>query len=113
MDRHEKKRLRDHIGEYLDVSNTRLTDYEASLLVDFIDTYDERYKGQSQTRTTSHDSWSSDGRFTRKETFTDTFPDEVGIRQDYEYQDDDGQSGSSTSLIQDARGVLNWLSNQR
>jgi hypothetical protein len=29
MDRNEKKRIRDYIGEHLDVSGTRLTDDEA------------------------------------------------------------------------------------
>ncbi|MFF3608189.1 hypothetical protein [Streptomyces sp. NPDC002463] len=109
MDRHEKKRLRDHIGEHLDVSSTRLTDDEATFLSDFLDEYDETYKGRTETRTTSHDGWSSDGKYTRRETFTDTFTDDVGIRQDYEYQDDDGQSGTSTNVIRDARGMLNWF----
>ncbi|CAM5545528.1 putative protein OS=Streptomyces griseomycini OX=66895 GN=FHS37_001651 PE=4 SV=1 [Streptomyces griseomycini] len=51
----------------------------------------------------------SDGKYTRRETFTDTFTDDVGIRQDYGYQDDDGQSGTSTHVITDARGILNWF----
>ncbi|MFE9442934.1 hypothetical protein ACFYO2_28975 [Streptomyces sp. NPDC006602] len=109
MDRHEKQRLRDYIGERLDVSGTRLTDDEATFLSDFLDAYDETYKGRTETRTTSRDCWSSDGKYTRRETFTDTFTDDVGIRQDYEYQDDDGQSGSSTNVITDARGILNWF----
>ncbi|MFJ3280285.1 hypothetical protein [Streptomyces halstedii] len=45
MDRHEKKRLRDYIGEYLDVSSTRLTDEEATFLSDFLDVYDETLQG--------------------------------------------------------------------
>lgn len=112
MDRHEKKRLRDHIGEHLDVSGARLTDDEAVELGEFVDTYNETSKGRDAgTRTTRHDGWSSDGKYTRKETFTDTFMDVVGIRQDYEYQDDDGQSGSSTTEVRDARGILNWRKN--
>lgn len=51
----------------------------------------------------------SDGKYTPKETFTDTYTDGVGIRQDYEYQDDDGQRGASSSEIKDARGILNWF----
>ena len=109
MDRHEKKRLRDYIGEYLDVSSTRLTDDEATFLSDFLDEYDETYKGRMFTRTRSRPGWSSDGKYTRSETFTDTFTDDVGIRQDYEYQDDDGQNGRSTKVITDARGILNWF----
>ncbi|GAA4297823.1 nuclear transport factor 2 (NTF2) superfamily protein [Actinomadura luteofluorescens] len=109
MDRHEKKRLRDYIGEHLDVSSTRLTDDEARFLRDFLDAYDETYRGRTETRTTRHVGWSSDGKYTRRETFTDTFTNDVGIRQDYEYKDDDGQSGTSTNMIKDARGILNWF----
>jgi hypothetical protein len=113
VDRSEKKRIRDHIGEHLDVSGARLTDDEAVLLCGFVDEYDEAYKGRSETRTRSFDSWSSDGKYTRTETFTDTFTDDVGIRSEYSYKDDDGQSGESNTEIRDARGVLNWLRNQR
>lgn len=112
MDRSEKKRLRDRIGEHLDVSSSRLTDDEATFLNDFIDDYDA-YKGQSKTRQTSHDGWSSDGKYTRTENFTDTFTDDIGIRQDYSYHDDDGQSGDSTTEIKDARGILNWFRDHR
>ena len=113
MDRYEKKRLRDHIGEHLDVSKTRLTDDEAAFLESFIYTYDERFKGRSTSRERTHDGWGSDGRFTRKEQFTDTFTDRVGIRQDYAYEDDDGQSGQSSTEIRDARGILNWFRDHR
>ncbi|GLV98557.1 hypothetical protein [Streptomyces lavendulae] len=109
MDRHEKKRLRDYIAEHLDVSSTRLTDDEAMFLGGFLDEYDETYKGRMETRTTSRTAWSSDGKYIRRETFTDTFIDDVGIRQDYEFQDDDGHSGRSTKVIKDARGILNWF----
>ena len=109
MDRTEKKRLREHVGEYLDVSHARLTDDEAVKLAQFVDEYDENYKGHSSSRTRSRDGWSSDGKYTREESFTETFTDDVCIRFDYEYRDDDGQTGSSTSVVKDARGILNWL----
>ncbi|MFI9117465.1 hypothetical protein [Streptomyces venezuelae] len=109
MDRHEKKRLRDYIGTYLDVSSARLTDDQATFLSDFLDEYNETYRGRTFTRTRSRTGWSSDGKYTRSETLTDTFTDDVGIRQDYEFQDDDGQNGSSTNVITDARGILNWF----
>jgi len=109
VDRHEKKQLRDRIGERLDVAGARLTDDEATFLANFVDEYDETYKGRTETRTTSRDGWSSDGKYTRQETFSDTFTDDVGIRQDYEYKDDDGQSGASSNEIRDARGILNWF----
>lgn len=113
MDRSEKKRLRDDIGKHLDVSKARLTDDESGFLRDFIDGYDETYKGQSETRNSSFDGWSSDGKYTRTEEFTDTFTDEIGIRQDYRYHDDDGQRGESSSEIRDARGILNWFKDRR
>ena len=36
MDRNEKKRLRERIGEHLDVSGARLTDDEALQLADLV-----------------------------------------------------------------------------
>ena len=80
---------------------------------DFIDEYDEKYKGQSKVRKTSHDGWSSDGKYTRWEEFTDTFTDDIGIRQDYKYHDDDGQRRESSNEIKDARGILNWFKDHR
>lgn len=108
MDRTEKKQLRDHIGEHLDVSGTRLTDDEALFLCEFIDGY-ARYRGHVEVRRTSRRGWSSDGRYTREETYTDTFTDEIGIRRDYEYRDDDGQTGRSSNKVTDARGILDWF----
>jgi hypothetical protein len=108
MDRQEKMRLREHIGKHVDVSGTRLTDDEAQRLAKFIDDYDS-HRGQSRTRTWSSDGWSSDGKYTRQHRQTDTFTEEVGIRQDYSYQDDDGQTDSSFTEITDARGILNRL----
>lgn len=109
MDRKEKKRLRHHIGEQLDVTSARLTDDEAAFLGDFVDDYNAKYRGQTDTRSRSYTSWSSDGKYTRKETYTDSFTDDVGIRQKYEYHDDNGQCGPSTTEVKDARGILNWF----
>ena len=69
MDRNEKKRLREAIGERLDVSNARLSDDEAELLHDFVEDYDDKYRGQSTTRTSSHVGWSSDGKYIRTEEY--------------------------------------------
>jgi hypothetical protein len=113
VDRKEKQKLREQIGEHLDVSNTRLSDDEAEFLHGFIEDYDDKFKGQSETRQSSYTSWSSDGKFTRTEEYTDTFTDDVGIRKDYQYQDDDGQTGGSSREIKDARGILNWFKNHR
>ena len=113
MDQSEKRNLREKIGEHLDVANARLTDDEAVFLRDFIDDYAETYRGQSETRQSSRTGWSSDGKYTRREEFTDSFTEDVGIRQEYRYHDDDGQCGELTTEIKDARGVLNWFRDRR
>src|SRR5690625_7856272 len=74
----------------MDESRARLTDDEALQLADLVDNY-ENYRGQSETRTSSYDGWSSDGKYTREVTVTHTFTDDVGIRTDSSYRDDDGQ----------------------
>lgn len=109
MDRNEKKQLRERIGEHLDVSGTRLTDGEATFLGQFIDEYGEMHQGRTETRKHSYERWSSDGKYTRTMTSTDTFTDNIGIRQDSSYVDDDGQTDSSSRTIKDARGILNWF----
>lgn len=109
MDRDEKKALRERIGEHLDVSGSRLSDDEARFLAEFIDSYDKTHRGKSHTRKNRFTSFSSEGKYIRHEEFTDTFTDDIGIRQDYRYHDDDGQSGESSTHINDARGILNWF----
>jgi hypothetical protein len=113
MERNEKQRLRDYIGAHLDVSRTRLSDDEARFLRDFIDQYDETYRGRSETRKSSHKGWSSDGKFTRWEEWTYTFTDDIGIRLDYSYHDDDGPGGGYSREIKDARGILDWFKDHR
>ena len=93
--------------------NLGLTDDEAGFLHDFIEDYDDRYRGQSETRQSSHDGWSSDGNYTRTEELMHTFTDDIGIREDYQYCDDDGQTGASSREIKDARGILNWFRDHR
>ena len=102
MDRNEKKKLREKISEFLDLEHTRLSDDDASLLSDFVDNYDD-YRGSSHTRTSSYDGFSSDGKFTRKETTTETFLDSPGVRVDYSFTDDDGMTGESSHEIRDGR----------
>lgn len=113
MDRNEKRRLRNSIGQHLDVSKTRLTDEEANILSDFIDNYDSTYKGKTDTKSRTYDGWSSDGKYTRRESRTETFTDDIGIREEYEYHDDDGQTGHYTKEIKDARDILNKLKGWR
>lgn len=109
MNRNEKKEKKDFISKHLDTSNTRLKDEEVDFLCNFIDEYDDKYKGQTRTKKSSYKDWSSDGKYTRWEENTYTFSDDIGIHEEYNYHDDDGQSGEYSSYIKDARGVLNWF----
>ena len=109
MNRREKKALRDRIGEHLDIGSARLSDHEAEVLGQFIDDYAYSYRGRSDSRRTRRTGWGSEGKYGFYETYTDSFPDQVGIDQDYEYEDDDGERRSSRTEIRDARGVLSWL----
>jgi exonuclease III len=108
MERSEKHRLREYIGVHLDVAGTRLSDDEALFLRDFIDGY-ENYRGRSVTRESSRRPWSSDGRYTVWEKRTYTFTDDIGIRLDYVYCDDDGQRRESSIVIDNAREILDCL----
>lgn len=109
MNKGEKKALRDHIGKFLDISSTHLKDKEAIILQDFIDSYDEVYKGRSIEETTSFCGWCSDGKYRREETTIFTFMDEPGIKENHSYRDDDGQNGSHSLEIRDGRGILDFL----
>ncbi|MDO4500699.1 MAG: hypothetical protein Q4B60_05420 [Erysipelotrichaceae bacterium] len=113
MDKKEKKALRDKIRQHIDLDNTRLSDYDANILNDFIDNYDKEYSGKTVTKTNEYDGWSSDGKYTRTELNRYTFNEQIGIRHDYEYHDDDGQSGNYSEIIETGRGILNWLKNNK
>lgn len=113
MDRKEKKSLREHIGEFLDIDNTRLTDDEAEFLGDFVDSYEEEYRGRSTTEKNSYTGWSSDGKYRRDEEITFTFTDQPGIRQDYSYHDDDGQNDSRSQVIRSGREILNLFKSNK
>lgn len=108
MDANAKKLLREKIGKCFDVASTRLKDSEAEILSSLIDNYDN-YRGTSRSETHKFSDYCSDGKYTRTETTTYTYTDTPGVRVDYEYHDDDGQSGTSSTLISTARGMLNLL----
>lgn len=113
MDRREKQIIRDYIGQHLDVRKTRLSDDEALFLRDLIDEWAEKYRGRKISGRRSHDGWSSDGKFTRVVEWVLTFTDDVGIRIDSSSSDDGVHQGSSSSVIKDAREILNWLRENR
>lgn len=109
MEKSKKKEMRNKISERLDVTKTRLSDDDAIFLNDFLDNYEDKYQGKTNTETTSYTGWSSDGKYTRTTTTVTRFLDDPGIEITESYQDDDGQSGESHRHIQDARGILNWF----
>ncbi len=109
MDQKEKKEKKNLISKHLETKNTRLKDEEVDKLFNFVNEYDDKYKGKSKTKKNSYDGWSSDGKYTRWEEHKSTFTEDIGIREDYKYHDDDGQKGEQSKEIKDARGVLNWF----
>lgn len=113
MHRGEKQRLRDFIGQHLDVEKTRLSDNEALFLLDFIEKYAEQYRGLKLTGRHIHNGWSSDGKFTRVTEWAYTFTDDVGIQVDSSWSDDGVLQGTSRAVMKDARGILNWFSENR
>ncbi|MBD8205956.1 hypothetical protein IFU08_08090 [Microbacterium sp. CFBP 8790] len=112
MERSEKARVRAYIGQHLDVSGTRLSDYQAQCLVDFIDTYD-RYRGKSFKKEASSPGFGSDGRYVRVETIVDTFIDPIGIRRETHHSYDDGHERRFVEDITSARGIFDWLFEHR
>jgi hypothetical protein len=55
MDRKEKKEKKNLISKHLDTSNSRLKDEEVDFLHDFVNNYDDEYKGKSKTKKSSYD----------------------------------------------------------
>ena len=107
-----KKEKRNYISQKIDLNNTRLTNEEVDTLYNIVENYDQEYKGKSCTSTYKSTGTSSDGKYEREATNTFTFTDngnQLGIRWDHSYHDDDGQSGSSSETRYDGRGILNFL----
>lgn len=111
-ERGEKAQIRAYFGEYLDVSGTRLSDYQAQCLVEFIETYDE-YRGTSVTKESSSRGFASDGRYVRTETIVDTFVEPMGSRREIFHRYDDGQEDRLVEHITTARGIFDWLFEHR
>lgn len=107
MNRNDKKSKRNYISTYIDTSKSRLKDDEVDTLCDFIDEYEEKYRGKSQVYKSSYDGWNSEGKYTREEEITYTFNDDISIHEEYSYHDDDGQFGHQSRDIKDVRGILN------
>lgn len=111
-DRGDGAQMRAYIGQHLDVAGTRLSEYQARRLVDFIDNYDQ-YRGKSFKKETPSRGFSSDGRYARTETVVDTFTDPIGIRREISHRYDDGKENRFVEHISTARGIFDWLFEHR
>ena len=102
---------RAYVGKVIDLSVGRYKDYEIDELYDFVNNQ-EKYSSTSEKHSRSSDGWSSDGKFTRWETTVFTFVcDDSGIYivEDYQYHDDDGQSGGNTREHRTGREIIKVL----
>lgn len=110
MDRNEKRRRREFIGERIDVRGTRLKDDETAVLCDYIENFANDYKGQSETRRTTTKGFDRGDTYRRTVECTTTFEADMSIREVCQVSYDDGQvNDPTTTVIKDARGILNWL----
>ena len=111
MNRKEKNLLKLLIGQFIDLANGKFTDDEINSLYDAVKNKDA-YNGRSYTKKRSFTDRSLDGKYTRNEETTYTFrsnENRIYIDEDYQYHDDDGQSGSSHVTHDTARDILRLL----
>lgn len=97
------------IGE-IDATGSRLKENEKRFLEKFSAQYD-RFKGKEQIVEYEYEGWSSDGKYTRHTKTKHRFGDDkMSITIDESYEDDDGQTGSSSSQVElKARNVINYV----
>ena len=111
MERKEKAELRDFIGRFIDLSGVRLKDDEAEELARYC--YDSgEWNGLSETRSSKHTGWCSDGKYEREErsTYTICAGDEAfSIEERYECHDDDGYTDSANISHTNARDILSLM----
>jgi len=94
----------------IDVTGSRLMDYEKNFLENFSTQYD-RFKGKEQTIERNDYGISSDGKYTRHNEIKYSFPeDKMGINVNRCYRDDDdGQTGESNETIDNGRDLINFF----
>lgn len=111
MDKKEKASKRERISQVLDLSATRLKDYEVERLHDFV-TNREKYDGQTKTKKIWRTDWDHDGKYEREIVDTYTIrnsSDRCGIEHHSETYDDGSLTYSGDSFIKTARGILELL----
>lgn len=102
-----KHRQRDIGG--IDITGSSLMDYEKKFLENLSSQYD-RFIGKEQTLVDSYDSFCSDGKYTRETTTNYSFlEDDMGIKVNIRYKDDDGQTGEITSKLVKGRDIINFF----
>jgi hypothetical protein len=75
VDRNEKLRQKEYISRHVNVSNTRLKDWEVSFLVDFIERYNADYRGHTETlRTVETKGFDRGDTYRRRSTISYTLP---------------------------------------
>lgn len=98
----------------IEITGSRLKENEKQFLEEFSAQYN-RFKGKAQIIESKSEGWSSDGRYTRytktKHSFGD---DKMSITVEESYEDDDGQTGTSSSTVElKARNFINYVRKNR
>lgn len=107
----KKNRKNSFISGAIDLDKGRFKDEEIEILYDLVKNR-SKYDGSEEKYTKSIVGWCSDGKYTRHKETTYTFRgDEDGVRieEHLQYNDDDGQSGSSDRVFSTGRDILNVL----
>lgn len=101
------------IGE-IDATGSRLKRNEKQFL-EALSAQPERFKGKEQTVESKFTDWSSDGKYTRHTKTKHRFGDDnMSITVEESYEDDDGQTGSSSSTVElKARSIINYFRENR
>ena len=108
MDKKEKKNKKSIIAQFINLGNRHYKDDEVEMLFDLVRNR-AFYDGKSIKRERSYTSSCSDGKYTRDSETTYTIKGNdngVHIREDYFYQDDDGQSGRSEHEYHEGKEIL-------
>ena len=101
------------IGD-IDATGSRLKENEKQFL-EALSAQSDRFKGKEQTVESEYTGWSSDGKYTRHTKTKHRFGDDnMSITIDESYEDDDGQTGSSSSSVElKARNLINYVKENR
>lgn len=113
MDKKERESMRQRIGEDIDLKGSRLKDSEVESLFGLVTSIGDNL-GRTETLSSTDTGFSSEGRFTRRETDTYTISrDDKGvfIGHHHENHDDDGDglNGVYDERIGRARDVIRTL----